>query len=71
MQLVVSFLKTSSGLVVSYIKTLLPVLPLIHLPGGSLQAVYLLTGFHSDVLQLLSQLGLILGLIVVSVEEGR
>lgn len=32
----------------------IPVLPLIHLPGVSLQVVDLLTGFQPDVLQLLS-----------------
>lgn len=42
------------------LKYRIPVLPLVHLSGGSLQVIYLLTGFQPDVLQLLSQLGLVL-----------
>lgn len=37
-----------------------PVLPLVHLPGRSLQVVDLLAGFKPDVFQLFSQLGLVL-----------
>lgn len=37
-----------------------PVLPLVHLPGRSLQVVDLLAGFEANVFQLFPQLGLIL-----------
>lgn len=62
--------QSNNTLILRMTKTL-PVLSLVHLPGSTLQVVYLLTSLQSDVLQLVSQLGLVLGLIVISAIERR